>query len=45
MKSGSQKIKGIKTGKYNYYTVLRAGLSDLFKDASDDIDIDNEIKL
>ena len=45
MKSGSQKIKGIKTGKYNYYTVLRAGLSDLFKDASDDISIDNEIKL
>ena len=45
MKSGSQKIKGIKTGKYNYYTVLRAGLSDLFKDASSDVGIDNEIKL
>jgi hypothetical protein len=43
MKSGSQKIKGIKTGKYNYYTVLRVGLEDLFKDASDDISIDNEI--
>ena len=45
MKSGSQKIKGIKTGKYNYYTVLRAGLSDLFQDASDNITIDNEITL
>jgi len=45
MKSGSQKIKGIKTGKYNYYTVLRAGLADLFQDASDGIAIDNEITL
>ena len=45
MKSGSQKLKGIKTGKYNYYTVLRAGLADLFQDASDGISIDNEITL
>ena len=45
MKSGSQKLKGIKTGKYNYYTVLRAGLADLFQDASDGITIDNEITL
>ena len=45
MKSGSQKLKGIKTGKYNYYTVLRAGLADLFQDASDGISIDNKITL
>ena len=45
MKSGSQKLKGIKTGKYNYYTVLRAGLADLFQDASDGITVDNEITL
>jgi hypothetical protein len=43
MKSGSQKIKGIKTGKYNYYSVLRAGLEDLFKDASDNMGINNDI--
>jgi hypothetical protein len=30
MKSGSQKLAGVKTGKYNYFTVLRAGLEDLF---------------
>ena len=45
MKSGSQKLKGIKTGKYNYYTVLRAGLEDLFQDASDSLNVDNEITL
>jgi len=45
MKSGSQKLKGIKTGKYNYYTVLRAGLEDLFQDASDSVNVDNEITL
>ncbi len=45
MKSGSQKLKGIKTGKYNYYTVLRAGLEDLFQDASDGVNVDNEITL
>ena len=43
MKSGSQKLKGVKTGRYNYYTVLRAGLEDLFKDASDDISIKTDI--
>ena len=45
MKSGSQKLKGIKTGKYNYYTVLRAGLEDLFQDAASGISVDNEITL
>jgi len=43
MKSGSQKLAGVKTGKYNYFTVLRAGLEDLFNDASDNIKIDNNI--
>jgi hypothetical protein len=43
MKSGSQKLAGIKTGKYNYYTVLRAGLEDLFNDLSDDIKVDDNI--
>jgi hypothetical protein len=43
MKSGSQKLAGVKTGKYNYFTVLRAGLEDLFTDASDDIKINNNI--
>lgn len=43
MKSGSQKLAGVKTGRYNYFTVLRAGLEDLFQDASDDIKIDNNI--
>jgi len=43
MKSGSQKINKIKTGKYNYFTVLRASLGDLFKDASEDVEIDNDI--
>jgi len=45
MKSGSQKIKKIKTGKYNYYSVLRASLADLFQDASDDVSVDSEINL
>ena len=45
MKSGSQKIKNIKTGKYNYYSVLRASLADLFQDASDDVSVDSEINL
>jgi len=43
MKSGSEKLNKIKTGRYNYFSVLRAGLQDLFKDASDDIQIDNSI--
>jgi hypothetical protein len=43
MKSGSQKLAGVKTGKYNYFTVLRAGLEDLFQDASDGIKVDNSI--
>ena len=43
MKSGSQKIKKVKTGRYNYFTVLRASLEDLFQDASNDIKVDNNI--
>ena len=43
MKSGSEKINKLKTGRYNYFSVLRAGLQDLFKDASDDIQINNNI--
>jgi hypothetical protein len=43
MKSGSQKIKKVKTGRYNYFTVLRASLEDLFQDTSDDIKVDDNI--
>jgi hypothetical protein len=43
MKSGSEKEKDIPTGRYKYFTVLRANLKDLFKDVSDDIEVKDEV--